>query len=204
MVVGPWQHGGGVGAWCSSSMIGVVVGAVATCKVAAWCGSGMAVGGDGGRLEVNGGGAARIGWRQGPHGWGWPRGCGGWRQGPRWMMAMGCAGVVAGGKRAAAGSSSGGVVVVAVMGCACGCRWRRGWQVGLRGWGWRRIRWVAAGTAVENGGGGASAGVVAGGSGCECRCGGRWRRWRRVHCGGDAVVGVLVVVVVVVWRGQCL
>ncbi|KAF8574995.1 hypothetical protein K439DRAFT_1623921 [Ramaria rubella] len=82
---------------------------------------------------------------------------------------------------------------VVAVGCACG----GGWQAGLRGWAWwmgMAVDEVGGGRdTVEDGGGGASAGVVAGGSSCKCGCGSGWRRWRWVRCGGDMVVGVLVV-----------
>ncbi|KAF8580560.1 hypothetical protein K439DRAFT_1619673 [Ramaria rubella] len=154
---------------------------------------GMAVGGDGGRLEVNGGGAARIRWQQGAAQMGMAA--------RMWWVAAGTTvgdgGVVAGGKRAAAvrvltvrrgGGWQGGGDGVRVR-----LRWQRGWRVGPRGWGWRRMRWVVAGTAVEDGVGDvsevwwrvaavASADVVAGG---VVATGALW--WQR---GGGGAGGV--------------
>ncbi|KAF8585862.1 hypothetical protein K439DRAFT_1612968 [Ramaria rubella] len=159
-----------------------------------------------------GSGTARIGW------WWRLRGCGGWQQGLRWVMVVGSAGVVPGGKREVAvqvgvhvwwwcggggkeGGGSGGVVVGGKEGggggvCVCMRVW---WQVEPRGWGWQQMRWVVAWTAVEDGGGGASAGVVAGGGGGGARAhvvmgGGGGGDGRACACyGGDTVVGVLVV-----------
>ncbi|KAF8577153.1 hypothetical protein K439DRAFT_1622295 [Ramaria rubella] len=58
---------------------------------------------------------------------------------------------------------------VAAVGCACGGGGGWGCADGHGGWAWRRMRWVAAGTVVEDGGGGASADMVVGGdSGDRC------------------------------------
>ncbi|KAF8574382.1 hypothetical protein K439DRAFT_1550196 [Ramaria rubella] len=130
-----------------------------------------AVGGNGGHLEVNGGGATRMGMAV-----------------QMWWVAAGD-----GGGGMSVGVGVGGEEVAAV-----------GWHVwwwwwwGLHGWAWRM------GMAADEVGGGRDCG---GGWrwGCECRCGGGWRQWGAsadmvVHCGGNAVVGVLVVWQCRQWR----
>ncbi|KAF8590311.1 hypothetical protein K439DRAFT_1512258 [Ramaria rubella] len=115
------------------------------------------MGGNGGHLEVNGGGAAQMGMAV-----------------RMWWVAVGDGG----------GGASVGVGVGGEEGggCGCACGGGGGWGCvdGHGGWAWQWMRWVAGGTVVEDGGGGASVGCGvcsgggAGGVVTSAECGGGW------------------------------